>query len=121
MMAATHERFPRYGFDVHKGYCTPEHNASLDRYGPCVEHRWTYANVVTAALRHRMTSPRRVVSKPGLFDGLSGPVVNNEDARPANSPGREPDIPGPIELDGWVDGGATDRGVDLRPGGEPTR
>jgi ribonuclease HII len=60
IMVELHERYPRYGFDVHKGYCTPEHTATLDEYGPCIEHRWSYVNVVAAAARHGMPRPRRV-------------------------------------------------------------
>lgn len=45
MMAALHERYPRYGFAEHKGYVTPEHSAALDAHGPCAEHRFSYVNV----------------------------------------------------------------------------
>ena len=44
-MLALHARFPDYGFDRHKGYPTPEHFASLERFGPCVEHRRSFAPV----------------------------------------------------------------------------
>lgn len=104
IMADLHEQYPHYGFDGHKGYCTGDHAAALARYGPCVEHRWTYANVVTAALRHGMASPRRVVSKPGLFDGRRPGVVNNG---PSHS----------VDLTEW---GPGDR-AQLRAGGERTR
>lgn len=60
IMLGLHEEYPKYGFDEHKGYCTPEHTAALDLHGPCVEHRWSYVNVVTAAARHGMPRPRRV-------------------------------------------------------------
>jgi ribonuclease HII len=60
IMVELHERYPKYGFDVHKGYCTPEHTAALDLHGPCIEHRWSYVNVVSAAARHGMPRPRRV-------------------------------------------------------------
>ena len=73
-----HRAFPVYGFDVHKGYCTPMHSARLTEHGPCEEHRWSYANVVAAAQRHGMRSPRAVSSKPGLFDASEGEVVDNE-------------------------------------------
>lgn len=49
MMAALHERFPAYGFDVHKGYSTPEHTAAMALHGPCPEHRHSYVNVRAAA------------------------------------------------------------------------
>ena len=31
--------YPGYGFAKHKGYPTPEHQAALNRLGPCPEHR----------------------------------------------------------------------------------
>lgn len=44
------ERFPRYGFEVHKGYSTPEHERALALHGPSPQHRMRYANV----RRHRV-------------------------------------------------------------------
>ncbi len=60
IMAELHEEYPKYGFDEHKGYCTPEHTAALQTHGPCIEHRWSWMNVVTAAARHGIPAPRRV-------------------------------------------------------------
>lgn len=45
IMTALHSRHPRYGFDVHKGYATAAHQTALDEFGPCPEHRYSYANV----------------------------------------------------------------------------
>ncbi|MCU1691502.1 MAG: putative ribonuclease [Frankiales bacterium] len=45
IMTDLHERHPQYGFDVHKGYSTPEHTAALFEHGPCGEHRFSYVNV----------------------------------------------------------------------------
>lgn len=45
IMCELHQRWPEYGFDAHKGYCTPEHQQVLDEYGPCPVHRRSYANV----------------------------------------------------------------------------
>jgi ribonuclease HII len=36
---------PAYGFAGHKGYPTAEHLAALQRHGPCVEHRRSFAPV----------------------------------------------------------------------------
>lgn len=36
------ERFPRYGFKRHKGYCTREHRRAIRRHGPCPIHRRSY-------------------------------------------------------------------------------
>lgn len=45
IMTELAETFPAYGFEVHKGYCVPEHQAALEAHGPCPEHRFSYANV----------------------------------------------------------------------------
>ena len=37
--------YPGYGFARHKGYSTPEHLAALQRLGPCLEHRTSFAPV----------------------------------------------------------------------------
>ncbi|MEO3827323.1 ribonuclease HII [Actinomadura sp. B10D3] len=45
IMVELHERYPEYGFDVHKGYVTRAHGRSLAEHGPCPEHRFSYVNV----------------------------------------------------------------------------
>ncbi len=40
-----HELHPQYGFDAHKGYCTPAHLAALKAHGACVLHRRSFAPV----------------------------------------------------------------------------
>jgi ribonuclease HII len=42
--------YPVYGFAQHKGYCTPEHLAALDRHGPCPLHRRSFAPVLQSEL-----------------------------------------------------------------------
>ncbi|GAA4829117.1 ribonuclease HII [Saccharopolyspora rosea] len=79
IMTDLHTDFPDYAFDEHKGYCTPLHSARLERFGPCAEHRWSYANVASAAQLHGVRCPRTVTSKPGLFDASEGDVVDNDD------------------------------------------
>ncbi len=49
VMTDLHVRHPAYGFDLHKGYATPEHTAAMAEHGPCVEHRFSYVNVRAAA------------------------------------------------------------------------
>lgn len=44
-MCRLHERYPEYGFDRHKGYPTPEHLASLQRFGPSAVHRRSFEPV----------------------------------------------------------------------------
>lgn len=43
-------RYPGYGFEVHKGYPTPAHQAALKRLGPCPEHRRSFAPVAQMEL-----------------------------------------------------------------------
>ena len=54
-MRALATRFPGYGFELHKGYPTPEHLDALRRLGPCAEHRRSFA-------------PVRVLMAPSLLD-----------------------------------------------------
>jgi ribonuclease HII len=51
IMVGLHDRFPHYGFDEHKGYVTPEHQAALRAHGPCAEHRFSYVNVKGSLIR----------------------------------------------------------------------
>lgn len=41
--------YPAYDFEVHKGYCTADHQARLDQHGPCPIHRRRFENVRRAA------------------------------------------------------------------------
>jgi ribonuclease HII len=49
LMGELHEKHPEYGFDLHKGYCTPTHGAALATHGPCPDHRFSFVNVAAAA------------------------------------------------------------------------
>jgi ribonuclease HII len=61
LMTALHEKHPEYGFDVHKGYCTPTHSAALAAHGPSDDHRFSFVNVAAAARgRDRDGAPDRV-------------------------------------------------------------
>jgi ribonuclease HII len=44
-MCRLHQRYPRYGFDRHKGYPTPEHLELLQRLGPSEIHRRSFEPV----------------------------------------------------------------------------
>ncbi len=44
-------RLPEYGFALHKGYCTPVHEAALTEHGPSAVHRYSFVNVRTAVVR----------------------------------------------------------------------
>ncbi|MFD0202546.1 MULTISPECIES: ribonuclease HII [Saccharothrix] len=82
IMTGLHEEFPVYGFDVHKGYSTPEHTAALTEHGPSAQHRWSYANVAAAARRHGLEPPHRVAR-----DVVATAVVQNG-TTPQTSGGR---------------------------------
>ncbi len=45
LMVALDSVHPGYGFAIHKGYPTPAHLASLQRLGPCPQHRRSFAPV----------------------------------------------------------------------------
>ncbi len=45
MMKNYAKKFPRYGFEKHKGYCTKLHRARLVARGPCAIHRRSFAPV----------------------------------------------------------------------------
>jgi ribonuclease HII len=71
IMVELDEKFPGYGFAVHKGYVTDEHSAALVSKGPCAEHRFSYVNV--AAVSGRVNRPPRarrpaVIPPPALFE-----------------------------------------------------
>lgn len=51
-LCALDQRYPEYGFAQHKGYPTAAHRAALQRFGPCAEHRRSFAPVA-AALANR--------------------------------------------------------------------
>ncbi|MFV2106708.1 MULTISPECIES: ribonuclease HII [unclassified Micromonospora] len=76
LMVELDGRFPGYGFAEHKGYATAEHQAALSRQGPCVEHRFSYANV--AAASGRSASPprsRRPAAEAGRADGTGSAEI----------------------------------------------
>ena len=45
------ERYPKYGFDIHKGYPTARHLAALAESGPCEIHRFSFGPVAQQTLR----------------------------------------------------------------------
>ncbi len=50
-MCQWHEIYPQYGLCRHKGYPTAEHIRALERYGPTIEHRFSYQPVHAATPR----------------------------------------------------------------------
>ncbi|WP_228389373.1 ribonuclease HII [Cumulibacter manganitolerans] len=53
--------YPQYGFDVHKGYGTSQHEAALAAHGPSPQHRLRYANV----RRHRVVNSQMMGEETG--------------------------------------------------------
>jgi ribonuclease HII len=51
LMAAQARRYPVYGFERHMGYPTPAHLQALRAYGPCPQHRRSFAPVGDAEAR----------------------------------------------------------------------
>ena len=45
MMKELAKDFPQYGFEQHMGYGTKQHMEALEAYGPCEEHRRSFAPV----------------------------------------------------------------------------
>ena len=43
LMVSMARRYPLYGFELHKGYASPEHLEALHRHGPCDDHRRSWA------------------------------------------------------------------------------
>ncbi len=51
IMASLAARYPVYGFEKHSGYGTAAHLSALHTYGPCPEHRRSFAPVKTVLNR----------------------------------------------------------------------
>lgn len=45
LLVELEEDFPNYGFAKHKGYSTQAHKAAIEKFGPCVHHRPSFAGV----------------------------------------------------------------------------
>ena len=71
MLVELARRYPAYGLDINKGYCTPEHSAALRRWGPSAVHRRSW---------------RLPGEDPGLWGGVehvSGFEEGRDDPAPA--------------------------------------
>ena len=42
LMVEMAEKYPEYGFEIHKGYGTKAHYAALTEHGPCPAHRMSF-------------------------------------------------------------------------------
>lgn len=50
LMVQLAQQYPGYGFEIHKGYPTPAHQAALKKLGPCPEHRRSFSPVAQMEL-----------------------------------------------------------------------
>lgn len=50
LMLELAEQYPGYGFEIHKGYPTPAHLATLKKLGPCPTHRRSFTPVAQMEL-----------------------------------------------------------------------
>ncbi len=60
-----HQQYPMYAFDQHKGYGTALHLKNLNHYGPCLEHRRSFAPVrIAAQVRSNMVAHPSKIAQP---------------------------------------------------------
>ena len=45
IMQEHHKTYPEYAFNKHKGYGTKIHKEALEKYGPCLIHRKSFAPI----------------------------------------------------------------------------
>jgi ribonuclease HII len=51
IMMCYHKKYPKYRFDLHKGYPTKFHLKMLKKYGPCKIHRKSFGPVRACRLK----------------------------------------------------------------------
>jgi ribonuclease HII len=73
IMTELHEQYPQYDFARHKGYCTEAHGVALRQYGPCPEHRMSYANVAAALAGQPVASAAAEGGAEDEFDDVVFP------------------------------------------------
>lgn len=91
IMTELHDDYPKYGFDVHKGYITPEHSAALETHGPCPEHRYSFVNVARVNGLNGMNGADGMAETDGescaVLDPFAGvPSTEEEPAMGENGP-----------------------------------
>jgi ribonuclease HII len=57
LMDKVHEEFPQYAFLQHKGYATEIHRGAIEKFGPTVHHRQSFAGVKEHLLRFPAVVP----------------------------------------------------------------
>lgn len=75
LMDGYHRQFPQYGFDQHKGYPTPYHQAALRVFGACRIHRTSFKGVTEHILApvqsQEFTSLYKQLAKKHTVDSLT--------------------------------------------------
>jgi ribonuclease HII len=110
LMVELDGRFPDYGFAEHKGYCTDEHSAALNRHGPCIEHRFSYVNVAAVSGRGnqppRYRRPRAVIVPPSPSSAADEPLMlwSVAEGTVGVASGEQPQPPTPVGEDGAMEG-----------------
>ena len=96
IMIEMHEEFPDYGFADHKGYVTEEHSSALHHHGPCIQHRFSYANVAAAG--------KNVVSSDvaGLQDAVVGSARSRRRSTVSVAAVADPGGPADAVHDQWA-------------------
>jgi hypothetical protein len=107
LMRDLHTRYPVYGFARHKGYSTQSHMRALTSYGPCPEHRRSFANVGRDPADLEAPGPMDLkapgpadLEAPGPMDLEALGPMDPEAAGPADlgAPGRmDLEAPGPMD------------------------
>ncbi len=78
LMVRAADRWPGYGFDVHKGYVTEAHRRALHRLGPCPWHRRSFVNVRRVEQDRRRPDGLADVDVPEQGGVLAPPAVLEE-------------------------------------------
>lgn len=55
LMIEMGNRYPQYGFEIHKGYATEVHRKAIKDFGPTQQHRFSFAGV-----KEHVKSPREI-------------------------------------------------------------
>jgi len=92
MMRDLHERYPRYGFDRHKGYVTDEHVRALAEHGPSPVHRYSFVNVTRAAGLVNPVDPMAPVDAAELMAPAELMGATESTGR-TDSPAADPAVP----------------------------
>lgn len=71
MMTTVCPTYPRYAFSSNKGYPSPPHVAALNRFGPCVLHRHSWAPIRARTRNGRALVPGPVAGADHTVDAVA--------------------------------------------------